>query len=419
MNNASYWSKRFEALSDLEYRKSEKYLIELKQKIRRSELEIKKQLEAWYTRLADNNDISYAAARKLLKRNELKEFKWDVNEYIKYGRENALDGAWIKELENASAKVHVNRLEQIQIQLKNEVEKYYADYNKTAVNHLESIAEDSYYRTAYEISKGAGVGVSFAKLDTDTLGKIVNRPWAADGKAFSDRIWTSKKEMVRTLTGELTRHVVAGTAPQKAVKVITDKFHVTVSQAKRLVLTETAAIQSEASKASLSSIGVEKYKILATLDSKTSDICRELDGKTFKMTEYKIGITAPPFHCYCRSCTVPDISDDIVEELGMTRASRDDNDEGYITTTPANATYKEWKSAINATQLLENTPNNAIMKMNLQYFAEKDIEKQSSNSLKRAIKSIVVIFQSTKIKLRTLRIIVMIGMIKIQGNKKD
>ncbi|MDE6658892.1 MAG: minor capsid protein, partial [Eubacterium sp.] len=50
---------------------------------------------------------------------------------------------------------------------------------------------------------------------------------------------------------------------------------------------------------------VEEYEICATLDSKTSDICREMDGKHFPMSEYELGKTAPPFHPFCRSLVIP------------------------------------------------------------------------------------------------------------------
>lgn len=39
-----------------------------------------------------NNEISLAEAHRLLNSNELEELKWDVQQYIKYGKENAING---------------------------------------------------------------------------------------------------------------------------------------------------------------------------------------------------------------------------------------------------------------------------------------------------------------------------------------
>jgi SPP1 gp7 family putative phage head morphogenesis protein len=78
----------------------------------------------------------------------------------------------------------------------------------------------------------------------------------------------------------------------------------------------------------------KKYRYVATLDTRTSSICRALDGKEF---EYGKGPT-PPQHFNCRSTTVPVIDYD---ELGFTppppakRASAG----GQV---PADQTYGDW-----------------------------------------------------------------------------
>jgi SPP1 gp7 family putative phage head morphogenesis protein len=78
----------------------------------------------------------------------------------------------------------------------------------------------------------------------------------------------------------------------------------------------------------------KKYRYVATLDSRTSSICRALDGREF---EYGKGPT-PPQHFNCRSTTVPVID---YEELGFTppppakRASMD----GQV---PADLSYGQW-----------------------------------------------------------------------------
>jgi len=78
----------------------------------------------------------------------------------------------------------------------------------------------------------------------------------------------------------------------------------------------------------------KRYRYVATLDGKTSPICRALDGQEF---EYGKG-PKPPQHFNCRSTTVPIID---YEGLGVTppppskRRSRD----GLV---PANQTYGQW-----------------------------------------------------------------------------
>ena len=68
---------------------------------------------------------------------------------------------------------------------------------------------------------------------------------------------------------------------------------VAYSAAKRLVRTETAYIYEQATKDAYEECGVEWYEFLATLDGRTSEICRELDGKHFKVRDAMPGKTLP------------------------------------------------------------------------------------------------------------------------------
>lgn len=41
-------------------------------------------------------------------------------------------------------------------------------------------------------------------------------------------------------------------------------------------------------------LGVERLKVVATFDKDICEICGALDGQVFKMSEYQVGLTAPP-----------------------------------------------------------------------------------------------------------------------------
>ena len=75
-------------------------------------------------------------------------------------------------------------------------------------------------------------------------------------------------------------------------------------------MTEEAFFNSAAQKDCFAELDVEQFEIVATLDSHTSDICREMDGKHFPMSQWEVGVTAPPFHVWCRSTTVPFFDDE-------------------------------------------------------------------------------------------------------------
>jgi SPP1 gp7 family putative phage head morphogenesis protein len=340
MANRDYWQKRFILLEESQINKGTAYYHELEKQYRKAAGEIEKELSKWYARLAVNNELSIAEAKKLLDRDELQEFHWTVEEYIEKGRTLNISDQWAKQLENASAKVHISRYEALKLQMQQQIEVLYGNELDSMDKFMRGIYTDTYYRTAFEIQKGLGVGSDFMRLDDKKVRQIIAKPWAADGSNFSSRLWKQKAQLVTELQNQITQDMAIGRSPQESIKAIKDRFKVSSGQAGRLVMTETAFFHSAAQKDTFNKLNVEEYEIVATLDNKTSDICRNMDGKHMPMSEFKPGITAPPFHCWCRSTTVPYFDDEFT--VGETRAARNEETGKYYEV-PANMTYPEWK----------------------------------------------------------------------------
>lgn len=339
MNNAEYWKLRFEQLEQAQNQKGVKAYADIERQYKEAQKQLEGQIARWYQRFATNNGISLAEARQYLKGADLKEFKWDVQEYIKYGQDNALNSGWMKELENASAKYHISKLEALKVQTQHSLEVMYAKQFGTMHGALSDAFESGYYHTAYELQHGFNVGWDIAGLDKAQIEKVLAKPWAADGYNFSERIWGNKNKLISEVHNELSRNIMLGADPQKAIDSLAKKMNTSKNNAGRLVMTEEAYFSSAAQKDCFESLGVEQYEIVATLDSHTSDICRSLDGKHFPMKDYQPGVTAPPFHVYCRSTTVPYFDEQF--DIGE-RAARDE-ETGKTYYIPDDVNYQEWK----------------------------------------------------------------------------
>lgn len=339
MNNAEYWKLRFEQLEQAQNQKGVKAYADIERQYKEAQKQLEGQIARWYQRFATNNGISLAEARQYLKGADLKEFKWDVQEYIKYGQDNALNSGWMKELENASAKYHISKLEALKVQTQHSLEVMYAKQFGTMHGALSDAFESGYYHTAYELQHGFNVGWDIAGLDQAQIEKVLAKPWAADGYNFSERIWGNKSKLISEVHNELSRNIMLGADPQKAIDSLAKKMNTSKNNAGRLVMTEEAYFSSAAQKDCFESLGVEQYEIVATLDSHTSDICRSLDGKHFPMKDYQPGVTAPPFHVYCRSTTVPYFDEQF--DIGE-RAARDE-ETGKTYYIPDDMNYQEWK----------------------------------------------------------------------------
>lgn len=333
-----YWRDRFKQLEEAQNRKGRECYEEIEEIYNKAIKKIEAKIAIWYQRFADNNNIDLTEARKILTLKELEELKWDVQEYIKYGKENDINEMWIKELENASARYHVTRYEALKLQIQQQLEVIYDNKLDIIDRTMRSIYQDRYYKTAFEIEKGLGVGYDFATINQRKIDKVIKTPWAVDGKNFSERIWGDKQKLIKQLQTEMTTSMITGESPHKLIDRISRKLNVSKKETSRLVMTEQAYFSSVAQKDCFNELDVEQYEIVATLDSSTSDICRELDGKTFPMSQYEAGVTAPPFHVYCRSVTVPYFGDEF-DTVGKRAERGTDGKTHYV---DSNITYEEW-----------------------------------------------------------------------------
>ena len=194
---------------------------------------------------------------------------------------------------------------------------------------------DTYYQTVYEIQKGTGIGTNFALFNEDAVKKIVSKPWKWGH--FSSTVWNNKDLLLGELETALSQAFIRGDRIDKVIKIFDKRMGVGYSRAANIVQTEHAYIAGEATFKGYEETGVEKYEYLATLDTRTSQICRDMDRKTFKLSEKVVWLNYPPLHCRCRSTTVPYFEDE--ESYGQ-RIARDH--EGKVYYVPEDMTYHDW-----------------------------------------------------------------------------
>lgn len=344
MANAEYWKRRFKLIEEAQHQQGLQCYANIEKQYFEAQKQIESKINAWYQRFADNNQISLIEARRLLNTNELEELRWNVDEYIRYGKANAVSKEWMKELENASAKAHISRLESIKLQMQQSLEVLFGNQLDIVDTAIRDIYGSGYLRTAFEIQKGIGVGWSLSIPNDNLIAKVINKPWAADGRNFSDRIWANKQKLINELNATFTQNIITGADPRKTIDVFSRKLDVSKQNAGRLVMTEQAAFGNAAQHDCFKALDVEQFEVVETLDSHTCSLCGSMDGKHFPMSQFEVGMTAPPFHPNCRGCTCP-YFDDEFDSVGK-RAARGENGKTYYV--PSDMTYKEWqKSFVN------------------------------------------------------------------------
>lgn len=300
---AAYWKERFSILNQASAEYGQAVYVQIESAFAAAQRDIQRDIDAWYARFAGNNGITLPEAKKLLNSRELSELKWDIGQYIKYGKQNAIDGKWAKQLENASARFHITRLEALQLRTQQALEKAFGNELDAVDDMIRRTVTNDYYRTAFELQRGIGVGFDIGEISSRELDRIVKKPWTADGRTFSDRIWAKKQQMIGDLHNELTRCCIYGRSQKDAIARLEQYVDKNVKNAKycarRIVVTEQAYFSSRSQYDALKELNVVEYEI--DLPTTGCDICREMNGRHFPMSAYEVGSTAPPFHPNCEN----------------------------------------------------------------------------------------------------------------------
>lgn len=328
-----YWEERQEAMYKAGEMQVNKYFTRLEKAFNQTRRELQKTIDAFCFRYAEENGLSFAAAQKKLDAEELGE----LQDFIDLAMKNI--GKYNQQVNNMSIKAQITRYQALEAQVDAILRQLYAiDYEAEAEKTMQEVYGDTYYRTWYNADQYHGFHAEFAQVSPTVVEKLLEYPF--NGAAFSDRLWKQKDHLQAQLMEAATTMLIQGRHPSTLTKEFAKKMNSKKFDAYRLLHTESSFLMSEAAHAGYKEDSVPKYEILATLDSKTCNVCGDLDNKVYEVGKEVTGVNMPPFHPLCRCTTVPHYDDTPTE--GLTRAARDP-ETGKTYEVPADMTWKEWK----------------------------------------------------------------------------
>ena len=332
----SYWEKRKEHDMYEAMKSAEETSQEIAEIYARASRELNYQISKIYERYRDKYDMTDEEALRLL--NAMKD-PADIDELKMklQGLEGEAAKEILKELESPAYRARIKRLENLQDEIDRKMKEVYKQEKKISTDHYIDQYQQSYYREIFDTKKMTGLDFSFSKVDPKRLDKVLHSNWS--GANSSKRIWNNTEELAEDLKKEISLAYLTGKAERDIAHDIALKYATGASNARRLVRTESAYISGQAQAAADEECSIDKYRIVATLDLRTSKICQEMDGKEFAYKDMKVGENYPPFHPYCRTTVISVLDDQDLEAL--TRRARDP-ETGKNKTVPANMTYQEW-----------------------------------------------------------------------------
>ena len=352
MNDKEYWNKRAEERILMGEKTASELLTTMKTVYNNSLKDINKEIEAFYGRYAENNNLTLTEVHKRLDPTQLKSAKDEIKRYyddvdkLARNKDGNVDVNLLRqykdELRLQSAKAYMSRLEELKLGLKNITVHLGIKESEAYYQTLSKIYSDNYKRTNFDIDKFLGFSTGFESLNYKQLNTAIHQRWL--GMNFSDRIWKNKGQLLDQINTTFLQGVAQGHNSKKIAlemeKNMGTSYH---NYCKRLVRTECAHIAGQATLDGYKERGTKKYKYDVTLDNRTSEICQSLDGQVFDVKEAQEGINYPPMHPNCRSSTTPYFEPDDIDKMfdEAERVARDENGKLYYV--PSSMNYKEWQ----------------------------------------------------------------------------
>ena len=337
--NRDYWEERqvkreakaFSNIQDVE----KEYKIALE----KAKQNINKELSRIGTTYMKDNNLSYHDALKLLKGDEYKVWKKDLHEYMaeynKLLKTAPLEAKKLYlEIETLSARSRMSHLDSLKAQVDMEMVKLIFGVEDSAKNGLASVYRDTFI----EVTKDLGIN---AIVSRDKIKAVLDRPWS--GANFSERLWSNTDKLAQTVKQEIVNGMIQGINLQTMTKRVSERFETAKkNDVERLLRTEVNYTLNQATLDGYKEAGIEKYEFSATLDSRTSQICSELNGEIFEIKKIAVGLNYPPMHPRCRSTTIPIIDYESLIKQG--REEIEDNKKETLTNNE-NKSINEFKES--------------------------------------------------------------------------
>lgn len=334
----NYWEERWAADLERALRKADEVIADIDRLHKRAENRIISMIKRIRRRFQMAYGLTEEEAKKLLAAPiGREEYLKTLEEIERLGEKNPMKE---KLLAKAAAPAYAYRIsvqEGMLVELEAVTAQLAQEEQRILTRHLQETAMEKSRRAGYLIQLEAGVGFKFDGVSAEMARVMLHRPWS--GLAFSARIWKNQDALAELLNTVLLEGLTAGNSAESMAQEIAEAMNVSRNRARTLVRTETNYVCNAADAQAYEEAQIERYRYCATLDMRTSKVCRKLDGTVHRLKDAVPGKNYPPMHPNCRSVTRPDISE---EELAdMERWSRDPVT-GENVKVPANMTYAEW-----------------------------------------------------------------------------
>lgn len=304
LENADYWRDRETAQREAYILTEEEEMREVNRIYRDMYRWAEREISAFYGRYADAEGIDITEAKRRVSNLDIERYEELAKKYV---ADKDFSDRANQEMRLYNATMRINRMELLKAQIGLKLVDGFNDIDK----HYEKIATD---RAVQELERMSGIlGNTLTDVQTAKYARnVVNADFY--NANFSERIWSHMDNLRNDLAIELQKGFIAGISTQEMARRIKEHaFEKSYRDAHRLVVTELRRVQTDVAKQQYEEAGIEEYEYCA-VNPRACPICRDQDGKVFKVADMKAGENAPPLHPNCHCTTAPKVNETEYEQ---------------------------------------------------------------------------------------------------------
>ena len=307
MLTSKYWEDRYRAEEKARELADKRVAYQLNGVYQQHANNIQKEIDSFWQRYADKEGITKLEAKQRADRLDMVNVEFKAKQLVERANRLSQRGQKVTSKDFTKAendlmilynlKMKTSRLEVLQANIKlHQYDLALSEFEIIDKHLTESIRRENLFSAgvlnmtlgSFEASKVSADSILYANFN---------------GATWPGRHWTRQNELRDIVKKGVADTVLRGKGTNVLINNLRKEFDVSYGYARRLAVTESARVYSEAQKANYEVNGVEWFEVMTEL--KACKICQPFNGKPAKVSELVPALNAPPFHPNCRCTTVP------------------------------------------------------------------------------------------------------------------
>ena len=302
-----YWEDRYRAEEKARELADKRVAYQLHGVYQQHTNNIQKEIDSFWQRYADKEGITKLEAKQRADRLDMVNVEFKAKQLVERANRLRQRGQKVTSKDFTKAendlmrlynlKMKTSRLEVLQANIKlHQYDLALSEFEIIDKHLTESVRRENLFSAGVLNMTLGSFESSKISADTIVYANFNNAMW-------SSRIWERQNALRDVVKKGVADTVLRGKGTNLLINQLRKEFDVSYGYARRLAVTESARVYSEAQKANYEANGVEWFEVMTEL--KACQICQPFNGKIFKVSELVPALNAPPFHPNCRCTTVP------------------------------------------------------------------------------------------------------------------